>query len=224
MTVLKARVTAILAVTAVVPFLSVMNQSVNFESNKKFSTQAGNNSTIVFDGRSQLESISHLSSNLLQKKYFDDQRSYFGQPSEYDHSKLFNTSFRFKEKELPKLEESYQYRALQQLLNDYDAWALAVKQQYPDIPERLKVYRAALETSPNHRQLQADYVTLLSWNQEHQAALEFWGKHLFTAKLPVYVLNTLGLSAREVGNYELSRTLYEKSLRQDPALFKLYSV
>lgn len=217
MTVLKARVTAILAVTAVVPFLWMMNQSVNFESNKKFSTQAGNYSTIVFDGRSQLESISHLSSNLLQKKYFDDQRSYFGQPSEYDHSKLFNTSFRFKEKELPKLDESYQYRAPQQLLNDYDAWALAVKQQYPDIPERLKVYRAALETSPNHRQLQADYVTLLSWNQEHQAALEFWGKHLFTAKLPVYVLNTLGLSAREVGNYELSRTLYEKSLRQDPA-------
>ncbi|WP_223668862.1 poly-beta-1,6 N-acetyl-D-glucosamine export porin PgaA [Kangiella shandongensis] len=135
----------------------------------------------------------------------------FGSPE------FLNTHFRFRAREFTKLDESYRYQSSQSIKDDYQSWALEVRQRYPDISQRVKYYATAIQQHPQNRLLLADYVTLLSWDKQYRTAVSFYRDRLQQqSNLPAYALNAVALSAREVGDYDYSRDLYNKTLKRTP--------
>ncbi|WP_018625015.1 poly-beta-1,6 N-acetyl-D-glucosamine export porin PgaA [Kangiella aquimarina] len=98
---------------------------------------------------------------------------------------------------------------------DYDLWASKTKSEYPDLTDRAAIYRRVLNQFPKHRKLQADYVTVLTWNSQFSDALSYYSNQLLNQQLPHYALNAVAISARETGNYALSKKLYLQILKDD---------
>lgn len=206
---MKVRISPIWAVIASAPILFAINQEVNHqtESFEVISFGMGSNTTI--QGRQDSGHIQRSSEGFKGSGWFREQAisSIFEFP---------NSHFRFDDNELGKLDESYSYQHSQQIADDYQSWAQSVKQQYPNVSDRLKHYAVAVRKYSNNPLLLIDYVTLLSWNKQHRTAVNFYRERLQQLNLPGYALNAVAVSARETEHYELSRQLYKKSLQQDP--------
>lgn len=102
---------------------------------------------------------------------------------------------------------------------DYDLWVSEVKSEFPNLTDRITIYKKALTLHPSHPNLQADYVTLLTWNSQFSDALSYYSSELLNQKLPHYALNAVAISARETGNYALSKKLYSQILKDDPQYY-----
>lgn len=102
---------------------------------------------------------------------------------------------------------------------DYDLWASEVKSEFPNLTDRITIYKNALTLYPSHPNLQADYVTLLTWNSKFNYALLYYSSELLNQNLPHYALNAVAISARETGNYALSKKLYSQILKDAPQYF-----
>lgn len=103
---------------------------------------------------------------------------------------------------------------------DYDLWASSIKQDFPELADRIILYRQALKQLPQHPQLRADYVTLLAWNGQYLDTIAYYQNVLKHSQLPNYALNAVALSARESGNYSLATELYHKLLAAAPNYHK----
>lgn len=102
---------------------------------------------------------------------------------------------------------------------NYDLWASEVKSDFPNLTDRITIYKKALTLHPSHPNLQADFVTLLTWNSQFSDALSYYSSELLNQKLPHYALNAVAISARETGNYALSKKLYSQILKDDPQYY-----
>ncbi len=83
------------------------------------------------------------------------------------------------------------------------------------VDQALKALRPLVERFPRRQDMLGDYIVILGWNGDHQAALTLRDR-IDRVAAPAYVLESLANSARRLKRLELAEALYREAIARFP--------
>lgn len=98
---------------------------------------------------------------------------------------------------------------------EYLKWADLAARRFPNVEDRLDFYSDKYAKFPNNSFINTDYITLLSWSDNHQKAWDLFSK-VQNENMPIYALEALGLSARSLQKHQAAKNIYTKILSRKP--------
>ncbi|NVK21722.1 MAG: poly-beta-1,6 N-acetyl-D-glucosamine export porin PgaA [Kangiellaceae bacterium] len=99
---------------------------------------------------------------------------------------------------------------------EYQEWSQWAAELYPELLQRLAFYHEKIIEHPNNTFIYTDWLTLLSWNGNHQEAVSAFKTNGFRIE-PIYALEAVAWSARQLSEYPLAESLYEEILQKEPS-------
>ena len=97
----------------------------------------------------------------------------------------------------------------------YQKWAKSIVEHYPELDDRVAIYQQARTLFPDNDSIYFDWVTLLSWSEQHNKAIDEYVANV-TLQYPIYTKEALALSARAIERYDIAQSLYISILDKAP--------